>query len=53
MENTLIYPLAYTYSEAARAASISEALVRKLVREGKLDVIRIGRCPRIPRHAVQ
>jgi len=44
--------LAYTYHETALAAGISVALVRKLVATGKLEKIKIGRCARIPRHAV-
>ena len=44
--------LAFTYSETAWAAGISPALVRKLVATGKLEKVKIGRCARIPRHAV-
>ena len=44
--------LTFTYQETARAANISEAMVRKLVRAKMLEAIRIGRCVRIPRHAL-
>jgi excisionase family DNA binding protein len=44
--------LAFTYDEVASAAGISPALVRKLVASGKLERIKIGRCSRIPLHAV-
>jgi excisionase family DNA binding protein len=45
--------LAYTYAESAEAAGISPAFVRKLVAEGKLKKIKIGRCARIPRSELQ
>jgi excisionase family DNA binding protein len=51
MENK-IEKLVFTYGEAAEAAGISVPMVMKLVRLGKLESIRIGRCVRIPRHAV-
>jgi excisionase family DNA binding protein len=44
--------MAFTYRETAEAAGISVPMVMKLVRTGKLECIRIGRCVRIPRHAV-
>lgn len=44
--------LAYTYDEAADMAGVSIALVRKLVRNGNLERIKIGRCTRVPRHAL-
>ena len=44
--------LAFTYQETARTAGISVAMVRKLVKDEKLRAIAIGRCRRIPRHAV-
>jgi len=44
--------LAFTYQETANAAGISVPMVRKLVRERKLEAIKIGRCVRIPRDAV-
>ena len=44
--------LAYTYHETAQAAHISVAMVRKLAGNGKLKVIKIGRCARIPRDEV-
>lgn len=43
--------LAYTYIETAKMAGVSVGLVRKLVRTGQLERIKIARCARIPRHA--
>jgi excisionase family DNA binding protein len=40
--------LALTYRQVARAANISERMVRKLVRAGNLTVVRIGRSARVP-----
>ena len=40
--------LAFTYTEAARAINVSEATIRKMVRSGRIDVIKVGRCRRIP-----
>lgn len=40
--------LALTYRQVARAANISERMVRKLVRDGNLAVVRIGRSARVP-----
>jgi excisionase family DNA binding protein len=44
--------LAFTYQETARAANISVAMVRKLVRTKQIEAVQIGRCVRIPRHAL-
>jgi excisionase family DNA binding protein len=52
MEKKQVEQLAFTYGEAARAASVSKPLIRKLVASGKLDVIHINRCARIPRQAL-
>jgi len=46
------HKLAFTLQQTAEAANISLGMARKLVREGKLDAVRIGRCVRIPRRAV-
>jgi excisionase family DNA binding protein len=45
--------LAYTYGEAAQLAGVSQSMVRKLVREGKLEKISIGRSVRIPRGEIE
>ena len=47
-----VQKLAFTYSETAHAAGLSPSMVRKLVRLGKLEAIRIGRSVRIPHRAV-
>jgi excisionase family DNA binding protein len=39
--------LAFTCQETAEAAGISIPMVRKLIRDGRLKAIRIGRCVRI------
>ena len=44
--------LALTYRQVARAANISERMVRALVRRGNLAVVRIGRSVRVPRREV-
>jgi excisionase family DNA binding protein len=44
--------LAFTYREAAQTAEVSESLIRKLVATGKLEMVKINRCARIPRHAL-
>jgi excisionase family DNA binding protein len=44
--------LALTYRQVARAANISERMVRKLVRRGSLTVVRIGKSVRVPRTEV-
>jgi excisionase family DNA binding protein len=38
----------FTCEEAAQSAAISLAMVRKLIRTGKLRAVRIGRCVRVP-----
>jgi excisionase family DNA binding protein len=43
-----IAPLYVTYKEAAAVCRLSESMVRKLVRQGKLRVVRFGRAARIP-----
>jgi len=40
-----------TVAEYARARSISESTVRVAIREGRLEVVRIGRAVRVPRDA--
>jgi excisionase family DNA binding protein len=47
-----VMQMAFTYGEAARAAGVSEALIRKLVATGKLRMVKINRCARIPRYAL-
>ncbi len=44
--------LAFTYRQVAEAANISERMVRKLVRQGSLEAVRIGKSVRIPRREV-
>jgi len=44
--------LAFSYEETAQAAGISKRMVRRLVKDGRLKAVRIGRAVRIPRHAI-
>jgi excisionase family DNA binding protein len=44
--------LTFTCKETAAADQISVAMVRKLVRQKKLEAVRIGRCVRIHRRSV-
>lgn len=44
--------LAFRFQDVATLAGISVPMVRKLVRDGRLSVVRIGRCVRVPRAAV-
>ena len=41
-----------TYGQSARLLGLSVSMVRKLVRTGRVEVVRIGRCARIPRVAL-
>jgi excisionase family DNA binding protein len=50
--NKAVEKLAFTYGETADAAGISVGLVRQLVANGKLEMVKINRCARIPRHAL-
>jgi excisionase family DNA binding protein len=40
--------LALTYHEAASAIGVSRGLIRKMVRDGRLATVRLGRSVRIP-----
>jgi len=51
-EKQSVVQMAFTYGEAARVAGVSEALIRKLVANGKPKMVKINRCARIPRHAL-
>jgi excisionase family DNA binding protein len=51
VEDTVESPV-LTYREAARTARVSERTMRKLIRDGKLSAVRIGKCVRIPREAL-
>jgi excisionase family DNA binding protein len=42
----------YTYGEAAEMLSVCVSTVRKLVAEGKLKIVRLGRAVRIPRSEI-
>jgi excisionase family DNA binding protein len=41
--------LLFTFGDVSRLAEISESMVRKLVRTGQIEVVRIGRSVRVPR----
>lgn len=44
-----VMPMAYSYRQTALALGISEGMVKKLVRQGQLHAVRIGRCRRVPK----
>ena len=41
--------LNYTFAESARALRVSVSLLRKMARAGRIKVVHIGRCVRVPR----
>ena len=45
--------VAYKYKEAAERLSVSEKTIRRLVSDGKIGNIRIGRSVRIPEDALK
>lgn len=45
--------LVQTLDEAARDLRVGRGTVRRLVRDGELDVVRIGRCVRVPKDATR
>lgn len=42
----------YTVQEVAEILSLSEQTIRKLIHEGKLHAIRLGRAYRVPHEAL-
>jgi excisionase family DNA binding protein len=44
--------LLYSFAEVSRLAEISESMIKKMVRKRQLEVVKIGRAVRIPRHAL-
>jgi excisionase family DNA binding protein len=46
-------PLAYTIHELARSLRCSERTVRRLISSGRLNVVRFGRCVRVPRESLK
>ena len=44
--------LLFDCTETARILGISKSMVRKLVRQGRISVVRIGRLVRIPRDEI-
>jgi len=44
--------LAFSMEETGEAAGVSKRMVRRLVKDGRLEAVRIGRAVRIPREAV-
>ena len=46
-------PLYATYEESAHHLRLSIGMIKKLVRDGKLPVVRFGACPRIPMSALE
>ena len=43
-----VQPLAFTIREAAHRLGVSERTVRRAIAAGKLRVVRLGRCVRVP-----
>lgn len=55
MEETVEYrhkKFAFTYGETANVVGVSPSMIRKQVRLGQLECIKIGRSVRIPLHAI-
>ena len=44
--------LLLTFAETGRALNCSPALIRKLVRSGRMKVVHLGRCVRIPHEEI-
>jgi excisionase family DNA binding protein len=53
MAETVTERLLLTVEEAARHLGIGRTLAWRLVREGELPVVRLGRCVRVPWQALQ
>ncbi len=53
MADTNTEPLLLTVEEAARQLNIGRTFAWELVRKGELPVVRLGRCVRVPRQALQ
>jgi excisionase family DNA binding protein len=51
MDLNKIRPRVYTVAEIAQLFSVSQRVVRTLIRKGELPALRIGRSYRIPRKA--
>jgi excisionase family DNA binding protein len=51
--NSEIAPVLLTVSEAGRALAVGRTTVYELIRNGELEVIRIGRSTRIPVDAIR
>lgn len=52
MSNPTKERFALTIREAAQALGVSERTVRRAVAAGKLRVVRIGRCVRVPQDSI-
>lgn len=53
MAETTSERLLLTVEEAAQRLNIGRTLAWQLVRQGDLPIVRLGRCVRIPRSALQ
>jgi excisionase family DNA binding protein len=53
MADTSTERLLLTVEEAARQLHIGRTFAWELVRKGELPVVRLGRCVRVPRQALQ
>lgn len=45
-------PIAYTVREAAEMVRVSERTIRRRIADGRLTIVRIGRCVRVPRQTI-
>jgi excisionase family DNA binding protein len=52
MKETTTNKLLLTFDEASSMLSISLAMMRKLARSGRIQVVRIGRSVRVPKSEV-
>ena len=51
MDNQPVAKLLNTIEEAAEELGIGRSMVYQLIRQGELQVVKIGRCARIPRES--
>jgi excisionase family DNA binding protein len=50
--SSITEPKTLTLKQTANALGVSEALVRKWQRLGKIRIVRLGRCVRVPQEEV-
>lgn len=52
MQNPVPFPNVYSVEEFAKMFKLSAEVVRKLIRQGEIPAIRIGKQYRIPQHVI-